>query len=308
MIPVCKGKYKVFTQKAGSGPIHLLVLHGGPGNSHEYFENFPENLKQLGVTVFYYDQLGSYFSDNPNDASIWNISRFVEEIEEVRKGLELDNFYLLGHSWGGMLAELYSAKYGNHLKGLVLSNVPGFFANDTKHLNAIIDSIDVDVRHHTTLLPKFASNKAQIDSISKKLILADTPIFKKLTEQFNRSNDSLFGRTLYYRKAGKIPEPLGRSTSHIQNDGMDKYNFNPFDADYKQALQKIKVPTLILGAKNDFVEPEHYKNLKKIMKKAKVKIHICPDGAHFPMWDDTENYFNALASFIKQVDTNSFNP
>jgi proline iminopeptidase len=308
MIPVYNGKYKVFTEKVGSGRINLLLLHGGPGESHEYFENFPENLKQSGVTVYYYDQLGSYFSDTPDDSSIWNINRFVEEVEEVRKGLKLDNFYLLGHSWGGMLAELYAAKYGHHLKGLILSNVPGFFSKDVEYLNSIIDSIDKDVRRQTTLLPKFFANKAQIDSISKRIVLSDTIMFKKLSEQFNRANDSIFGRTMYYHKGGKMPEPFRRSARHIENDGMDKYKFNPFGADYQKALKQIKVPTLLLGGKNDFVKPQLYYDLKKIMINAKVKVYICPNGAHFTMWDDTENYFRALGAFIKQVDTNLFNP
>ncbi|MDJ1469241.1 proline iminopeptidase-family hydrolase [Xanthocytophaga flava] len=308
MISVYKGKYKVFTQKVGTGSIKLLLLHGGPGQSHEYFENFPENLKNQNVTIYYYDQLGSYYSDNPDDSTVWNVNRFVEEIEEVRKGLKLDKFYLLGHSWGGMLAELYAAKYGQHLKGVILSNVPGFFSKDLSTLNSIIDSIDQTVRYRTTLLPKFSANKPQIDSISKGLALADQTISLKLTEQFNKANDSIFGKTMYYHKAGKMPEPLRRSMRHAENKGMDTYHFNPFGANYKQALEKNKVPTFLLGGQNDFLHPEYYDSLKKVMKNTKVKVYICPNGAHFPMWDDTDNYFRELNHFLKDVETGSFIP
>jgi proline iminopeptidase len=307
MVSVFNGKYKVFTQKEGSGPTKLLVLHGGPGNTHEYFENFPENLTQFGITVYYYDQLGSYYSDYPDDPSVWDINRFVDEIEEVRKGLELDHFYLLGHSWGGMLAQLYGAKYGHHLKGVILSNIPGFFARDTKYLNSIIDSLDLVVRHQTTVLPKFAKNRAQVDSINRGFILNDTVLFKRLDQQLKNTSDSLFGRTLYYRKAGKMPEPLRRSFTHA-HDWMDKYQFNPFGADYKSALRKIKVPVLLVGSKNDFVKPDRYVNLKSLMANAQVEVYICPNGAHFPMWDDTANYFNALSNFIMQVENKSFKP
>lgn len=68
MIPVYQGRYKVFTQKTGAGKIKLLLLHGGPENTHEYFENFSDSLKHLGITIYYYDQLGSYFSDTPADS------------------------------------------------------------------------------------------------------------------------------------------------------------------------------------------------------------------------------------------------
>ena len=99
------GKYKVWTQKIGQGKIKLLLLHGGPANSHEYFENFPQYLTKEGVEIYFYDQLGSYYSDQPKDTAIWKISRFVDEVEQVRQGLGLDHFFLLGHSWGGLLAQ-----------------------------------------------------------------------------------------------------------------------------------------------------------------------------------------------------------
>jgi proline iminopeptidase len=308
MISVYNGKYKVFTQKIGNGKVNLLLLHGGPENTHEYFENFPEQLKQAGVTVYFYDQLGSYFSDTPDDSTIWNVARFVEEVEEVRRALKIDRFYLLGHSWGGMLAELYAARYGQHLKGLILSNVPGFFANDTKYLSSVIDSMENVVRRQATLLPQFKNNKAQVDSISKRLKLADTTTHKALTRQFNKAADSLFVRTMYYHKEGKMPEPLIRNFRHLRFESLEKYNFNPFGADYKEALQQIKTPTLLIGGKNDFLHPEAYHDIKRIMTKAKVRVYISPTGAHFTMWDDSEYYFKELSRFIYEVEGGIFDP
>src|SRR5687768_10784189 len=69
MVTVYKGKYQLFTQKIGKGKIKLLLLHGGPSNGHEYFENFPAHLAKEGVTIYYLDQLGSYYSDNPMDST-----------------------------------------------------------------------------------------------------------------------------------------------------------------------------------------------------------------------------------------------
>jgi proline iminopeptidase len=298
----------VFTQKAGTGNINLLLLHGGPENTHEYFENFPENLKRSGVTIYFYDQLGSYFSDTPDDSTIWNINRFVEEVEEVRKGLGIDHFYLLGHSWGGMLAELYAAKYGQPLKGLILSNVPGFFASDSKYLHSIIDSIDKVVRYQATLLPKFKDNKAQVDSIRAGSTLSDSTLHKVLSKQYNKANDSLFGRTIYYHKEGALPEPFKRNGRHSRFESIEKYHFDPFAADYKKAVQHIQTATLLIGGRNDFLQPGGYNDIKKMMTRAKVRVYICPNGAHFTMWDDTENYFRELARFIAEVNENSFDP
>src|SRR5262249_35163749 len=110
----------------GSNPrVKLLLLHGGPAATHEYFEALEAPLAAHGVEFFYYDQLGSAFSDQPTDTSLWTIDRFVDEVEQVRValGLDKDNFYLLGHSWGGILAVEYALKHGDHLKGLIISSM-----------------------------------------------------------------------------------------------------------------------------------------------------------------------------------------
>ena len=80
---------------------------------------------QEGYEFIYYVQLVCGLSDNPKDTSMWDLSRFVEEVEQVRVALKLDkdNFYLLGHSWGGILAMQYALKYQDHLKGLIISNM-----------------------------------------------------------------------------------------------------------------------------------------------------------------------------------------
>src|SRR5271154_2063116 len=88
MIPILGGKYKVWTKRVGNNPkIKLLLLHGGPAVTHEYFESFDSFLPKEGIEYYYYDQLGSYYSDQPIDSNLWATGRFVEEVEEVRKGL-----------------------------------------------------------------------------------------------------------------------------------------------------------------------------------------------------------------------------
>ena len=116
------GQFHVWTKRVGSGPIQMLTLHGGPGCTHEYFECFENFLPQEGIQFIYYDQLGSAYSDQPENPSLWTVERFREEVEQVRAALGLDQFYLYGHSWGGMLAIEHALKYQRHLKALVISN------------------------------------------------------------------------------------------------------------------------------------------------------------------------------------------
>ena len=95
MIPVQGGKYRVWTKRVGNNPtIKVLLLHGGPATTHEYFESFDSFLPKEGIEYYYYDQLGSYYSDQPSDSSLWTTERFVEEVEEVRKSLGLKHQFL----------------------------------------------------------------------------------------------------------------------------------------------------------------------------------------------------------------------
>ena len=117
------GKYHVWTDRVGHGPVKMLTLHGGPGFPHDYFECFEDFLPQHGIQFYYYDQLGVGNSDQPDDASLWTVARYRDEVEQVRKGLGLDHFYLYGHSWGGMLAIEYALEHQDHLKALIISDM-----------------------------------------------------------------------------------------------------------------------------------------------------------------------------------------
>ena len=120
------GTFNVWTKRVGNNPdMKVLLLHGGPGATHEYFESADSYFPNAEVEYYYYDQLGSGNSDNPEDERLWDLERFVDEVEQVRIALGLDasNFVLLGHSWGGILGMEYALKYQENLKGLVISNM-----------------------------------------------------------------------------------------------------------------------------------------------------------------------------------------
>src|SRR5580698_10448144 len=121
-----KGAFRVWTKRVGNNPrIKVLLLHGGPGATHEYFEAFDSYFPKAGIEYYYYDQLGSAYSDQTDEPTLWELPRFVDEVEQVRKALKLDksNFYLYGQSWGGILALEYALKYQQNLKALVISNM-----------------------------------------------------------------------------------------------------------------------------------------------------------------------------------------
>jgi proline iminopeptidase len=311
LISVYNGKYRVFTQRIGTGKIKLLLLHGGPANGHEYLENFPIHLNTKDVTIYYYEQLGSYYSDNPLDSTAYTPSAFVEQVEDVRKGLGLDNFYLMGHSWGGMLAELYAQKYQQHIKGLILSNVPGYDFAPKDKLKSFEDNLMKEWLNSTKSLPAFSVySRSAIDSVFKGLKLNDTLLSKKLHRLIPKALDSMMFRVTYYRLSGPEPEPLARDGRHVRRKKDNPYLFElqriHKQLDYKTALLSLKTKTLLLGSAHDYMYSEGYYDMQKAMLSAKVRVHITPNGSHYAMWDDTEDYFKALQKFLKDVEKRRF--
>jgi proline-specific peptidase len=121
MVPVEGGRVYVRVNGAIKGPkLPIVMLHGGPGGTHAHF------LTALALAderpVILYDQLDSGQSDRPNDPKNWRVSRFVDEIELVRRALGVERWHLLGHSWGGTVALEYGARRPAALRGLALAS------------------------------------------------------------------------------------------------------------------------------------------------------------------------------------------
>ncbi len=282
-----KGKFNVWTKKIGNNPkIKVLLLHGGPGSSHEYFESFESFLPKEGIEFIYYDQLGSYLSDKPTDTSLWVTERFVEEVEQVRQALHLDssNFYLLGHSWGGILAMEYALKYQQHLKGLIISNM--------------MSSCPAYAAYNKNVLQKQMDPKV-VDSIFN-------------FEKENKTGDPRYMSLLmnhYYNehvcRVYPFPEPLSRDFEHANTQiytimqGPSEFGISGRLAlwDRTADLYRIKVPTLVIRGMHDTMDPDFMKMMSE--KLGNGQLVTCPDGSHCSMWDDQPNYFKGLINFLK---------
>src|SRR5690606_9518813 len=140
-ISIPKGTFRLWTRKVGENPtVKILLLHGGPGSTHEYFEVFEKYFANEGFEFYYYDQLGSYLSDQPDEPELWEIPRFVDEVEQVRQALGLgkDNFYLYGQSWGGILAMEYALEHQQHPKDLIISNMMASIPADNEYPSRVL--------------------------------------------------------------------------------------------------------------------------------------------------------------------------
>jgi len=287
------GKYKVWVKKIGSGKIKVLLLHGGPGICHDYMECYEDFLPKAGMEIYYYDQLGCGNSDVPVDTSLWNIPRYVEEVEQVRKGLGLDHFYIVGHSWGGMLAMEYLNKYQSHVKGVVLSNMTAGMKDFTSYIGVLKERI---------FTPK---EKLLYDSLDREKAYT-SPQYTDLLM------NKLYTRVFCRMPLEQWPEPILRAfrkintTIYVQMQGVDEFhvtgNFSNWE--FWDKLPNIKVPALVLGAVNDEMNPAGIKREGALIPNSRT--YLCPNGGHMAMYDDQEHYFQALIAFLKDVESGSF--
>ena len=294
LIPLDGGKYKVWTKRIGNNPrIKVLLLHGGPACTHEYWESMESFLPQEGIEFYYYDQLGSAYSDQPTDTSLWNLPRFVEEVEQVRQalGLNKDNFYLLGHSWGGILAAQYALKYQDNLKGLIISNMMMSCPDYGKYADEVLAK---------QMEPKVL---AEIEAIEAKNDFANPRYMELLLPNFYKK---------HICRLEDWPDPVNRTfaklnqTIYVMMQGPSEFGIggNLAKWDVKAELPKIKVSTLSIGATHDTMDPEHMKWVAGQVQKG--RFLLCPNGSHMSMWDDQEHYFPGLVSFLKDVDAGKF--
>ncbi len=296
MIPIHGGKYKVWTKRIGNNAkIKVLLLHGGPSATHEYFESFDSFFPKEGIEYYYYDQLGSYYSDQPTDTSLWNIARFVEEVEDVRKALNLDstNFYLLGNSWGGILAMEYAFKYQQNLKGLIIANMMASAPEYGKYAEEVLAK---------QMDPKVLE---EIRALEAKKDFANPRYMELLLPNF-------YAKHLCRFPIDQWPEPVNRAFKHINStvytlmQGPSEFGISGKleKWDIKAQLPSIKVPTLTIGATHDTMDPEHMKWMATQVQQG--RFLLCPNGSHLSMWDDQENFFPGLIRFLKDVDSGNF--
>jgi proline iminopeptidase len=144
-----EGGYTIAYRVYGSGSRTLVGLHGGPGPSSAYIERLNEVLGE-DMRLVLYDQLGSGDSDWPEDPSLWQVQRFIDELETVRTTLELGSVSLYGQSWGGMLALAYALDFPQNVEALVLSNT---YANGRAYLLDISDHrVSLGAERHAAML------------------------------------------------------------------------------------------------------------------------------------------------------------
>jgi proline iminopeptidase len=290
-IPVStpSGTYEVWTRKAGDAPDRqVLLLHGGPGATHEYLLPLEEPLVGAGYEVYFYDQLGSHLSDQPDDVSLWEIPRFVDEVEQVRAALGLDDVVVYGQSWGGMLGIEYALAHPEHLRGLVVSNmmasIPAY--------NAYAEQVLMPAMDQDAL--------AEIKRMEAAGETADPAYEALLMEHYYVDH-------LCRLPLEEWPPVVVSSFEHINHQVYDLLNgpselgaTGTFrDWDRFEELARIEVPTLVMSAAHDTMDPAHLAAMAERLPRG--THHHSPDGSHLALVDDHDAYVAGLLAWLAEL-------
>jgi proline iminopeptidase len=298
MVPVQtpKGEFRVWTKRVGNNPtMKVLLLHGGPGTTHEYLEAFDSYFPAAGIEYYYYDQLGSAYSDQPNEPDLWELARFVEEVEQVRQALGLDqnNFYLYGHSCGGLFALEYALKYQQHLKGLIISNMMASVPAYNDYARTVL----MPAMDQTAL-----AEIQQLEATGK----TEEPRYMELLMPNH------YERHFLRMPAAEWPDPVNRAFLHLNRtiyvamQGPSELGAGGklVNWDRTADLGKIAVPTLTVGARYDTMDPAHMEMMARKVQRGRY-LHS-PNGSHMAMYDDQKVYFDGVVQFVRDVEAGRF--
>lgn len=263
-------------KKMREKPVCFLA-HGGPGCDHTVYVPGVSELSD-SMQLVYIDNRGSGRSGYPNP-STYTLDNNIEDIEALRKYLGLDKIVLLGQSYGGMIAQGYAVKYQEHLSALIL----------------------------VTTAPSYRYIKEAEAELKKRGTQEQIEMGKYLFEGSFKSNDQfrqffkLFGNLYsvnnYDEDASN--EAFDREILSYQalNLGMSDF-MTKFD--YLEQLSDIKVPTLIIGARQDWITP--VENTYRIAEKIPHgRVVILEHSSHSVFVDEPEKSLGAIRDFINQA-------
>jgi proline iminopeptidase len=283
-IEVSGGKvwYEKFEKNTKGTPV--IILHGGPGSSCYSLQG----LKALEEdrTVILYDQLGCGRSDRPTDPSLWRLERFVEELGQIRRALDLDEIHILGHSWGTTLAAAYCLTKPSGVKSVIFSS---------PCLSAPL--WEQDQRRNLKKLPTEIQ-----DTIIRceKNGTTDSKEYLEANEKFNSE---------FVCRLDPYPEYL-KQGSHFKNPEVYNIMWGPSEFtvsgnlkefDCTTQLKELTCPTLYTCGRFDEATPETTEFYSS--QTPGSKFHVFEHSAHMPYVEEPEEYMRVMSEFLKSVDS-----
>jgi proline iminopeptidase len=282
----------IYYMSVGQG-APLMIIHGGPGASHDYFLPYLLPLMRTNRLIFI-DERGSGKSSKLEDPSQYTVANMVEDIETVRQALGLGKISLLGHSFGGPLVQAYAFKYQQHLSHLILAST---FAS-TKELNAALSKMKSEMP---------AKDRERLEALEAAGLYGKGEAWEhgRYLEEYAKLAWGVGYFPYIYQKH---PDPNYDPVSGNTDTAWDVYremwgshgefvvDGNLTEVEYVDKLHQIKVPTLIIVGDHDESDPKMSEEMHA--KIAGSKLVILPESGHMTFVDQPGKFLRAISGFV----------
>lgn len=279
-----KTYYRIVGEKT-PGKAPLLLIHGGPGSSHNYFELI-DDYAATGRQLIMYDQVGCGKSSLPDDESIYVKETWGDELVALRKYLHLDEIHMLGQSWGGMLEMYYLTHYDPQgIKSVMIDGSPASISLWTKEQHRLISYLD----------------RVDQEAIAEAERTGDFTGVKYLA-----ANDRYMERYCWDDPTPASPEPLRRATNgkraSLIAEGPNEFTENGTISDFEltDELYKIHVPTLVTSGTDDLCTPLIAKSVVDHIPGA--KWHLFANSRHLALLDQHDEFIQVLDQWLDAND------
>ncbi len=275
--------------KDGENLIHLttygkgepiLIINGGPGMSSEGFQSLAEKLGKKNLAIIY-DQRGTGQSKLEKvDASTITMKGMLEDIEKIRTYLKIDEWVVLGHSFGGMLASYYTSHYPERTKGLILSSSGG---------------VDMDLFSDIDIIARLSQkDKDSLFYWTLKIARGDTTYLAKLQRGTYLAPSYLYDKSY-------IPVVAKRLTqTNMEINGLVHRDMRKIGFDCKPSLTKYTKPVLIIQGVYDIIPLELAEKTHKLFRNS--TLVILGKSAHFGWLEESELYFKSIYELLKKIE------
>ena len=278
--------YRIVGNGEEPGKLPLLVLHGGPGASHDYLEPL-EAMANTGRRVIFYDQLGGGNSDHPHNPSMWTVELFVEELGAVRKALALDHLHILGQSWGGMLGMEYALTQPSGLASLTIADSPASMIQWVSEANRLRAQLPPEVQQ--TLLHHEQNGTTDSREYQDAMLV----YYRRHVCRLDSWPDCV---TRTFEKLAQYPEVY-----NTMNGPSEFHVIGTLKTwDITDRLHEIKVPTLLLSGRYDEATPIIVEPIQRSIPGSEWIIF--ENSSHMPHVEETELYLQVLDRFLMHVE------
>lgn len=272
--------------EATPGKKPLLLLHGGPGSSHNYFELLDDYAATAGRQLVMYDQVGCGKSSLPEDESVYVAQTWVDELIALREYLHLDEVHLAGQSWGGMLEMLYVTQCDPAgVKSMMINSSPASVAIWKKEQMRLISYLSLEDQQ----------------AIAEAIKTGDFTTYPYLA-----ANERYMNRYCWDKPTADSPEPMRRPTNgqraSLIAEGPNEFTEDGTISDYDVTadLHKVHVPTLMTSGTDDLCTPLIAKDVVDHIPGA--QWHLFANSRHLALLDQHEEFLQVLDNWLNAND------